>query len=337
MSRWGLLLLLSELALVSLCTVQHVEAAEGLKPPLTLKWHYYRNSCRDAETYVRHQVEYYWKPDKSLTPKLLRLLYSDCFITGCDASILLDGQNSEKTAPQNSGLEGYGTVVIDKIKQVLEQRCPGVVSCADILNLAARDAAHLAGAPSYPVLTGRRDGMSSSKASVDLPSPSISWEEALAYFESRNLDVLDLATLLGAHSMGKTHCSYITDRLYNYNSTGKPDPDMDPSYLAQMRKQCPPNSKSQGDPQVFLDPASGSSYTFSNSYYSRLLNHQANLGIDQQLARGDDTSQIAQEYDAGLEDFRKEFALSMARMGNIKVLTGNQGEIRKNCRAVNSK
>ena len=54
-----------------------------------------------------------------------------------------------------------------------------------------------AGAPSYPVFTGRRDGRSSSAASVDLPSPSISWETALAYFKSKGLDVLDLATLLG--------------------------------------------------------------------------------------------------------------------------------------------
>ena len=54
-----------------------------------------------------------------------------------------------------------------------------------------------AGAPSYPVLTGRRDGFESKAASVDLPSPSISWEAALAYFESKGLDVLDLTTLLG--------------------------------------------------------------------------------------------------------------------------------------------
>lgn len=137
--------------------------------------------------------------------------------------------------------------------------------------------------------------------------------------------------------MGKTHCSYITDRLYNFNNTGKPDPNMDSSFLDQISKECPPNSKSQGDPQVFLDPASGSSYTFSNSFYTRLLNRQAVLGVDQQLALGNDTSQIAQEFEAGFEDFRKVFALSMNRMGNIGVLTGDQGEIRKSCRAVNTK
>ncbi|KAL3752653.1 hypothetical protein ACJRO7_000115 [Eucalyptus globulus] len=268
-----------------------VEAAMGIEPPQKLQWRYYRNSCRDAERYVTSQVEFYWKRDKSLAPKLIRMLYADCFVTGCDASILLDGPYSEKTAPQSAGFLGFPMVVIDKIKQILEERCPGVVSCADILNFAARDAAHLAGGPSYPVLAGRRDGMSSSAASLH-----------------RGLAI-------------------------QFHKTGKPDPSMDSSFLAQMREQCPPNSKNQ----VYLDPDSGSSYSFSKSFYSRVLNHRAILGIDQQIAANNDSSQIAQQYDGSFEDFRKRFALSMSRMGNIKVLTGNQGEIRKNCRVVNRK
>ena len=54
-----------------------------------------------------------------------------------------------------------------------------------------------AGAPSYPVYTGRRDCLRTSIDAVDFPSPSISWQEGLAYFESKSLDVLDMATLLG--------------------------------------------------------------------------------------------------------------------------------------------
>ncbi|XP_050373842.1 probable peroxidase 26 [Argentina anserina] len=321
--------------LVSVCS-----SAPSPPPPppqqKKLMWHYYKvtNTCRDAELYVRHQVKLHWDKDKSITAKLLRLLYSDCFVTGCDASVLLDGPNSEKTAPQNSGLGGF--VFIDRIKKVLEQRCPGAVSCADLLNLATRDAVALAGAPSYPVFTGRRDGLTSSKSSVDLPLPSISWQASLEYFKSRGLNVLDMTTLLGSHSMGKTHCRYILDRLYNFKGTKKPDPNMDPSFLSSMRKLCPPKTqKGQTDPLVYLNPQSGSHYNFTESYYSRVLSKKAVLGIDQQLLFGEDTKDITDEFAATFEDFRRSFAYSMSRMGAIKVLTGDQGEIRQNCRVPN--
>ncbi|CAJ2661039.1 unnamed protein product [Trifolium pratense] len=304
-------------------------------PQPKLRWHYYNQTCHLAEVYVRHQVKLLWDNDKSITAKLLRLVYTDCFITGCDASILLDeGPNPEKKAPQNRGLGGFA--LIDNIKTVLESRCPGIVSCADILHLAARDAAKMAGAPGYPVFTGRKDGMKSDAASVDLPSPSISWQESLAYFKSRGLDVLDMTTLLGAHTLGQTHCSFILDRLYNFNGTGNSDPSLDATFRDKLRGLCPPKTKKgQHDPLVFLNPESGSNYIFRESYYKRILRNEAVLGIDQQLLYGDDTKEITDEFAAGFEDFRREFAHSMFKMGNIKVLTGNQGEIRRNCRFTN--
>ncbi|WZZ12332.1 hypothetical protein YC2023_105421 [Brassica napus] len=325
------------ICVISLAGTATVEAATGLNPPVKLVWHYYKvtNTCDDAETYIRHQVEKFYRNDSSIAPKLLRLLYSDCMVNGCDASVLLQGPNSERTAPQNRGLGGF--VIIDKIKKVLETRCPGVVSCADILNLATRDAVHMAGAPSYPVFTGRRDGGVLNADAVDLPSPSISVEESLAYFKSKGLDVLDMTTLLGAHSMGKTHCSHIVNRLYNFKNTGKPDPTMNTTLVSELRTRCPPRTKKgQTDPLVYLNPDSGSSNRFSNSYYSRVLSHNAVLGVDQQLIYNDDSLEITQEFDASFEDFRKSFALAMSRMGSINVLTGKAGEIRRDCRVTNA-
>ena len=61
-------------------------------------------------------------------------------LQGCDASVLLDDDDyidSEKESPPNGSLKGFD--VIETIKSKLEEACPGVVSCADILVLAARD------------------------------------------------------------------------------------------------------------------------------------------------------------------------------------------------------
>lgn len=132
--------------------------------------------------------------------------------------------------------------------------------------------------------------------------------------------------------MGRTNCSYIVDRLYNYQGTGKPDPTMDATFVNTMRKLCPPRKPGL----VYLNPQSGSDYKFTNSYYQRILSHKAVLGVDQELLYNNVSQQIVKEFAIGFEDFRKSFALSMTRMGNIGVLTGNQGEIRHNCRKPNN-
>lgn len=82
MNAWMILSLV--VAWVSLC-VGFGGAATSLPKPLTLVLHYYKlnSTCKSAETSVRDQLELAWnKPNGHLiVPQLLRLLYTDCFVT----------------------------------------------------------------------------------------------------------------------------------------------------------------------------------------------------------------------------------------------------------------
>ncbi|XP_024995515.1 probable peroxidase 26 [Cynara cardunculus var. scolymus] len=310
--------------------------ATGLPPesaPLIRQYYKVHNTCANVERFVRFQVKSFWDKDRTITPKLVKLLYADCMVNGCDASILLNGNNTEKASPKNRGLAGFA--FIDIVKRVVESRCPGAVSCADILNIAVRDAIYFSGGPSYPVFLGRRDGLKSEASWVDLPSPSISWESALAYFTSKGLNVQDMVTLLGGHMMGRTRCSNVHDRLYNFKNTGKPDPSMESTTLSYLQQQCPKKVRlGQPNPLINLNPENPT-HNFTNSYYKRVLANKAVLGVDQQLRYGGDTYELTDQFADSLGDLKGEFAFSMSRMGGLKVLTGTKGQIRRDCRVVN--
>ena len=103
---------------------------------------FYDATCPNASTIIRNSIRRAISAERRMAASLIRLHFHDCFVQGCDASILLDETatiQSEKTAiPNANSVRGYD--VIEAVKREIEHACPGIVSCADILTLAARDA-----------------------------------------------------------------------------------------------------------------------------------------------------------------------------------------------------
>jgi hypothetical protein len=107
----------------------------------SFKFGFYDESCPDAEKIVTSVVEAQFRSNPGIVAGVLRMHFHDCFVEGCDGSVLLDPTTSnpkpEKTAFPNLTLRGFE--VIDEAKKKLEAACPGIVSCADIVAFAARD------------------------------------------------------------------------------------------------------------------------------------------------------------------------------------------------------
>ncbi|XP_048567763.1 peroxidase 25 [Triticum urartu] len=296
---------------------------------------FYDSSCPDAEDIVRSTVEKYYNNDATIAPGLLRLHFHDCFVQGCDASVLISGASSERSAPQNFGLRGFE--VIDDAKSQLESTCPGVVSCADILALAARDSVDLTGGPNWPVPLGRRDGRISSAADAKaLPSPADPVSVQRQKFADQGLSDHDLVTLVGAHTIGQTDCAFVRYRLYNFTATGNADPSISPAFLPQLRALCPPN----GDParRVALDRDGAGA--FDAAFFKNVRDGNAALESDQRLWGDDATQGVVQKYAGNIRGlfglrFTYEFPKAMVSLGGVAVKTGRQGEIRRKCSRFN--
>ncbi|MBA0600770.1 hypothetical protein Gorai_003969 [Gossypium raimondii] len=261
---------------------------------------------------------------------LLRLFFHDCFVNGCDGSVLLDDTSSftgEKNAiPNRNSARGFD--VVDNIKSAVENVCPGVVSCADILAIAARDSVEILGGPKWAVKVGRRDARSASQSAANngIPPPTSNLNRLTSRFNALGLSTRDLVALSGAHTIGQARCTSFRARIYN-------ESNIDASFAQTRQRNCPRTTGSGDNNLAPLDIQTPTS--FDNNYFKNLISQRGLLHSDQQLFNGGSTDSIVRGYGNSPSSFNSDFVSAMIKMGDISPLTGSRGEIRKNCRRVN--
>ncbi|KAI3913554.1 hypothetical protein MKX01_022135 [Papaver californicum] len=240
----------------------------------------------------------------------LRLFFHDCFVEGCDASVLIASSSTnkaERDAEINLSLPGDGFDVFFRAKRALELQCPGIVSCADVMAIATRDLVNLVGGPRWEVHKGRRDGLYSKASSVgnNLPQMNQTITQLINLFESKGLTVLDMVALSGAHTIGLSHCKEYMSRIYSYNKTFDIDPSMNKDYAQTLRRPCPNNHN--------LDPNVTDQKLFTDSFTRRYV---LSMAKDEQF-------------------FFSNFVAAMIKLASIGVKVGTDGEVRRDCGFVN--
>ncbi|XP_051134200.1 peroxidase 4 [Andrographis paniculata] len=294
---------------------------------------YYKKTCPKVFEAVKSVVSRAIAKERRMGASLLRLHFHDCFVLGCDGSILLDDTASftgEKTAgPNNNSVRGFD--VVDAIKSKVESLCPGVVSCADILAIAARHSVVILGGPKWDVKVGRRDSRTASLSAANsgaIPPPTSTLNNLINRFSAKGLSTKDMVVLSGAHTIGQARCTTFRGRVHN-------ESNIDASFARTAQRGCPLTG---GDNNLApLDDRTPTS--FDIAYYQNLVEKKGLLHSDQILFNGAgapaQTDSLIRTYSKNPKAFSDDFRAAMIRMGDISPLTGSLGEVRKNCRRPN--
>ncbi|KHN15314.1 Peroxidase 16 [Glycine soja] len=298
---------------------------------------FYLNTCPNVEQLVRSAVEQKFQQTFVTAPATLRLFFHDCFVRGCDASILLASPNNkaEKDHPDDISLAGDGFDTVAKAKAAVDSdpQCRNKVSCADILALATRDVINLAGGPFYEVELGRRDGRISTIASVQrqLPHPDFNLDKLNSMFSFHGLTQTDMIALSGAHTIGFSHCNHFSRRIYNFSPKKLIDPTLNLHYAFQLRQSCPLRVDSRI--AINMDPVTPQK--FDNQYFKNLQQGMGLFTSDQVLATDERSRGTVNLFASNEQAFYNAFIEAITKMGRIGVKTGRQGEIRFDCSRVN--
>ncbi|KAJ8569757.1 hypothetical protein K7X08_006334 [Anisodus acutangulus] len=290
---------------------------------------FYDETCPNAEKIIKEGMIRAFGNDSSIAAPIPRLLLHDCFVSGCDASLFLDqtpsGARVEKLANSN-GLTVRGFDLIDEIKAELEVECPGIVSCTDLLAYLSRDAFVVSGVPHYDVPGGRRDGMESLEANVlgNLPLPDLTVDMLIDLFKKKGLNEEDLVVLIGAHSIGVAHCFSFRYRLDNPQKAAL----VDPRLAGVMRFTCT-------SPMSTLAFDTTTQYKMDSIYYKQLAVKRGLLESDVLLNEDPRTKDYIQKFGEDEKGWFDKLGKAMNKLASIQVLMGDQGQIRKQCRAVN--
>ncbi|KAF8686741.1 hypothetical protein HU200_043580 [Digitaria exilis] len=270
-------------------------------------------------------ISYHWRRTSRKGAALVRLFFHDCWVKGCDASVLLNPSSKnpypEKVAGSNIGLRAFD--VIDKIKARLEAVYPGVVSCADILAFAARDATRYLSDGHIDYACPRAASTASSRAprtpTDTLPSSTGSFPDLKKNFATRASTVEEARRPL-RRALHRRRNTTLRSRTVSPRLKARSTPSTRRPSGTQPRTKSRTVANDIRDEKLLLQEDAGVLFKSDWGAPHRRVRPQQAQGVQGQ----------AKEWDS-------DFADAMVKLGKLLPAEG-EGllEIRKKCSAVNT-
>ncbi|KAL0012291.1 hypothetical protein SO802_007399 [Lithocarpus litseifolius] len=271
-----------------------------------LAYDYYKYSCPNLETIVRREMLSIFLTDATAPAAFLQLMFHDCLVQVRKRETI-----------------GY-------IKSILENECPGKVSCADIIALAAKKSVSFSGGPHIQIPLGRKDSTTSSyqQADASLPPQGIKVHELIHTFASKGMNLEEAIAIIGAHTLGVGHCMNIASRLYD----PQPHGHMHYGYEAFLRLKCPTRVPITNFTFV---PNDITPTIFDNQYYRDVLMGKGLFTIDSSISTDPRTAPIVRHFAIDQNYFFQVFSSAFVKLSSTNVLTKGKGEVRRQCNRIN--
>ncbi|KAL3517981.1 hypothetical protein ACH5RR_020570 [Cinchona calisaya] len=252
-----------------------------------LSSNFYVTTCPKALSTIRNVVSNAVAKEHRMGASLLRLHFYDCFVNA-------------------NSLRGFD--VIDNVKSRLQKICPGVVSCSDVVAVAARDSVVALGGPTWAVQLGRRDSPTASLDdagnNANIPSPAMDLSDILTVFANKSFTAKEMVGLLRSHTIGQARCLTFRNRVYNETL-------IDASFATTPKTNCP---VTLGDDNLAALDAT-TPISFDNGYFKNLVNNKGLLHSDQQLFSGGSTDSHVNTYQTNFVDFLPRFCQCHCQIG----------------------
>lgn len=294
------------------------------------------------------------KPNR---PGLVRLLFHDAFVGGLDASVLLlstpfdnktfASQNglaksTEQGSPRNGDLRGLD--VFQEIRDTCSTEFGKIISCADAIAFAAREASYSLSNGIIDYLIngiGRLDGVVSraDEPGKNLPGADFNFDQLLASFTAKKsfegktiFGVKDLVSLSAAHSVGISHAGSYKDRVQNSTlDRGEINED----YQQALNKSATSPGFVANNVLNMKNPEDS---VLNSSYYKANTDNKVVLQSDWVLRTKAETQ--LETYRDLPATWKKDFQDAMTKLSNeLKTTTANSENnkgIRKICTSTNS-